>query len=131
MDPLDRIDVERLRLTPPAGANGVPPKRPRRPRHAPGELFLRGPIPLAWLARAANLRGKGLAVALALWFQAGMRRNDSRVTLTAKVCDRFCVGRKASYRGLAALERVGLVAVERHVGRAPVVTLLPVDAPRE
>ena len=68
------LDPEQLRL--PESACKMPPGRRRLPRHQPGEEFLRGPIPLAWLGRAAALRGKTLAVARALWFKAGMNNRQ-------------------------------------------------------
>ena len=37
------------------------------------------------------------------------------------------VGRKATYRALEAMERAGLVSVDRKPGRCPVVTIL--DSP--
>lgn len=37
---------------------------------------------------------------------------------------RFGLDRNAKYRGLAWLERAGLVTVQRKLGRSPVVTIL-------
>ena len=98
------------------------------PRHKPGSEFLKGPVPLAWLRRAASLPGKVLAVCLALWFKAGAT-NRREVRLTGKLATRFHVGRKAAARCLKSLEAAGLVSVARHPGRSPVVTIL--DAPEE
>jgi hypothetical protein len=94
------------------------------PRHAPGQPFLKGPIPLVWLSQAAGLPGKALAVALALWYAAGLTRGAT-VLLSRGVLRLFHVGRHAAGRALANLERSGLVAVERRRGRCPQVTLLP------
>src|SRR3954447_3247317 len=47
------------------------PKK-RLPRHRPGESFLKGPIPGAWLHLAMQLPGKALHVALLLWMAAGI-----------------------------------------------------------
>ena len=102
--------------------------RTKLPRHTPGQEFLRGPIPLAWLAQAAALRGKALAVALAIWFKAGATKCPT-VRLGRALLVKVSVSRKAGYRGLAALESAGLVVVERHPGRCPVVTICDV-APR-
>ena len=86
--------------------------------------FIKGPIPLAWLSAAAELPGKAaLAIGLALWFERGRRKSDE-VLLTAAICERFGLDRKGKYRGLAALEEAGLVAVERRPNRNPVVTIL-------
>ncbi len=116
------LDLDRYRL--PASAAKLLAKRARLPRHRQGEEFVRGPIPLVWLSKACKLRGKALAVAMALWFKAGAQRNTPTVVLSGALLKRFGVAsRKAGYRGLAALERAGLVAVERHTGRCPVVTI--------
>jgi DNA-binding MarR family transcriptional regulator len=67
-------------------------------------------------------------VALALWHLSGLNRQAKTVTLTGKVLRELGVERHAGYRGLEALEAAGLVTVERHPGRRPVVTILePAD----
>jgi hypothetical protein len=64
-----------------------------------------------------------VAVALALWFKAGTSKGNKPIKVTSKLLERFGVNRKAGYRGLAALESVGLVSVDRHCGRCPRVTI--------
>ena len=97
------------------------------PRHKPGEKFLKGPIPWAWLAKAAHQSGKALHVAIALWFLAGVKRKRT-VALSGAVLRTLGVNRHSGYRGLAALEQAGLVSVERHPGRNPLVTILDAEA---
>ena len=92
--------------------------------------FLRGPVPLAWLQRAAELRGKALAVGLALWFLRGCQKRWT-VRLTRRTLQRFAVGRKPGYLGLKNLEAAGLVRVRRRVGRSPVVTICHRHQPGE
>jgi hypothetical protein len=98
--------------------------RPQLPRHGPGQPFLKGPVPLAWLSRAAGLPGKALAVALALWYAAGLTKGAT-VLLSRRLLRLFHVGRHAAGCALVNLERSGLVSVERGRGRCPRVTLLP------
>jgi len=98
-------------------------RRTRLPRHKPGEKFLKGPIPWKWLTRAAQQRGRALHVALGLWFWAGIK-GSGQVALSISRLSTLGVNRFAAYRGLAALERVGLVAVHRQRGRKPIVTIL-------
>ena len=75
--------------------------------------FLKGPIPLAWLSTAAKLSGKAsLAVALAIWFEAGRHRSQE-IVLTTAILRRFGVNRKGKYRGLQLLERACLISVVR------------------
>ncbi|MCZ7646229.1 MAG: hypothetical protein M5U26_13260 [Planctomycetota bacterium] len=100
-------------------------RRTRPPRHRHGEMFLRGPIPLPWLTRAAALPGKALTVGLAIWFQAGLT-GKAEVKLTQATLVHFNVGRKAAYRALDFLQAAGLIAANRANGRCPRVTLLDV-----
>jgi hypothetical protein len=131
-DKADAVDdLERFRLPPRSGevradamlTQKVALKKARRRR---GE-FLKGPIPLGWLGRAAQLSGKApLTVALAIWFQAG-RRRSKQVRLTTPVLRRFGVNRKAKYSGLKSLEKAGLVGVHREPKKNPVVTILDLN----
>ena len=115
------FDMEPFRAKPRAEAAFAKPKRP--PRHRTGEWFLKGPIPGPWLHRAAVLPGRALHVALAVWYLAGIEKRG-HVKITWRVLDRFGVSPDAGRRGLLALERAGLVSVDRHRGRCPVVTIL-------
>ena len=66
-------DFERLRLsTRPLDALAARPSNP--PRHRQGEAFLKGPIPMAWLALAARLPGRALHMGLVLWYWAGITK---------------------------------------------------------
>ncbi len=95
----------------------------RLPRHKPGGMFLKGPIPLNWLSPAALLPGKTLSVGIAIWFMAGIKKNNT-IRLTGKTMIQFGVKRKAGYRALQRLEQAGLISVKRGIGRCPVVTIL-------
>lgn len=93
---------------------------------------LRGPIPLDWLSKAARLPGKSLHVGIALWFMGGVQKSRT-VPLSNITSLRFGLDRNAKYRALAWLEQAGLIAVERKLGCAPIVTLndAPSSPPRE
>ena len=119
------IDTGRFRLR--AGQSRVPfASKQKLPRPRSGGCFLKGPIPLDWLSAAARLPGKSLHVGIALWFMGGLTK--SRVVPLSNITSlRFGLDRNAKYRALAWLEEAGLVAVERKLGRAPIVTLN--DAP--
>ena len=99
-----------------------PAQSQRPPRKVRGR-FLRGPVPLNWLAEAAKLPGKTLHVGVLLWFRAGLTRNVT-VHLTGTVARTFGLDRYAKSRALRQLERKGLITVDRRVGRNPVVTIL-------
>ena len=86
-------------------------------------LFLRGPIPWWWILRAAELPGKALVVGLCLWRLNGATKKNA-ITLSNTELKPFRVDRAAKSRALAALENAGLISVERHRGRWPVITLI-------
>ncbi len=73
--------------------------------------------------KAAQLPGKSLHVAVALW-AIGELQNSHVVMLSNSTSLRFGLDRNAKYRALAWLEEAGLVSVERRIGRAPLVTIL-------
>jgi len=110
--------------TRPAGLSGRADRRGRV-----SGFFLKGPVPLAWLASAATLRGRALAVGVLVWFMVGIKR-ATVVTIPASWLAMFGLNRFAFYRGLAALERRGLVKVERRRGSMPRVTLVFGDRDR-
>ena len=113
------INVDRLRMAPRS-------KRSRCDVPARANLsqgFVKGPIPLPWLKTAARLPGKSMHAGIALWYVAGLTR--SRVVPLSNIAgQRFGLDRNAKYRALQWLEGAGLVAVERKLGRAPLVTIL-------
>jgi DNA-binding transcriptional ArsR family regulator len=117
-------ELDRLRLT----RHGCMAQQEpiRLPRHRRGERFLRGPIPLRWLKEAARLPGKALAVALEVWFFAGLRGQAVVSVNLSRLHTAEQIPRSTASRGLAALEEAGLVAVERKPGRKPQVTILEV-----
>ena len=49
---------------------------PRSGPESPTRYFIKGPIPLVWLQRAAAIPGKALHVALGLWFVGGLCRSQ-------------------------------------------------------
>jgi hypothetical protein len=117
----DPFDPNNLKLP---GVVRVIPSAPHGPpRHRPGQKFLKGPIPLAWLEAAGGLPGKALLVGVHVWFQAGLRHSRS-VPLNQSRLARPGMSDKTVRRGLKALERAGLVTVDRQPGRKPIVTLL-------
>lgn len=102
------------------------PVRKSPPRHKKGQKFLKGPIPLSWLLKAATLPGKAFIVGVAIWYLAGFKRNGP-VKVTGKVLRQFGVSRWTSYRNLDALSQAGLIEVCSNPGRCPIVTLLDAD----
>lgn len=108
------IPVKRLQLDPVTGALIAAPKK---------HLFLRGPIPLEWLSKAATLPGKTIHLSLALWWLHGMAKGVS-FKLTQKSLRSLNVDRGATSAGLRRLEQAGLVQVERKLGQRPTIKIL-------
>jgi hypothetical protein len=90
--------------------------------------FLKGPIPLPWMTKACGLPGqKSLAVALAIWWVAGLRKRRDHLLITSASLEHFGVrDRSAKYRALAALEGAGLIHVLRQTRKNPSVSILDV-----
>jgi hypothetical protein len=122
---LDRLrlpDEQMLRQT---TANPEGKRISSKARKVLGE-FVKGPIPLDWIGRAARLAGKApLATALAIMFEVGRRRSPE-ITLTTAILQRFGVNRKAKYRALKHLRDAGLIAVHQEPRRNPVVTVIDI-----
>lgn len=111
------IDLDRFRISSRRSRSRQNPPKP-----GVREQFLKGPIPLNWLCAAAQLPGKSLQVAIAVWFLAGLHRSGV-VSLSNQISYRFGLDRNSKYRGLVWLEAQGLISVERKIGRAPVITI--------
>lgn len=109
------VPVKRLQLNRATGALVDAPKK---------ELFLRGPIPLEWLSKAAAFPGKTLHIAIALWWRQGMAKGTS-FKLTQAALKYLYVERDAASAGLLRLEQAGLIQVERNPGRRPTISILP------
>lgn len=118
LDPDRGIPVKRLQLD----ANTR--KLVESPKAA---LFLRGPIPLAWLSSAASLPGKTLNVGIALWWLHGMAKCKP-FKLTQKALQTLNVERDAAGAALVRLEQAGLIRVVRKPGQRPTVSMVVGDA---
>src|SRR5829696_4562793 len=86
------------------------------------ERFLKGPIPLSQITRAAQLPGRALSLLLAIHHQTALSRK-STVTLPKTLLHELGIGKDAKARGLKALESVGLISVHRATGCAVRISL--------
>ena len=118
---------------PAASTDSAPPESRTLPRHKSGQHFLKGPIPLDWLCVASRRcgRGSGFTVGIIIWYLCGLSKSRACIRLKGSVVRRFGLTRYACYRGLADLEKALLVSIERHPGRNPLVTVLPVPDQEE
>jgi len=102
-----------------------PPPRPGQRRRVRAEPFLRGPIPLVWLATAAQLRKPALPAGLGLWFVRGVSQKTGPIRASAAVRKKVGLSAGQMLRGLRALEGAGLVRfVKGGRGRCPVVEIV-------
>jgi hypothetical protein len=119
------VDLEQFRI---AGSGLHPPLGKRKTSSKRGQqigAFIRGPLPLAWFIRAANIpRRNALVVGMVLWHLAGLRSERAGLVLCAQRCKPFGLGRKAVERGLRDLEVAGLIRVDRGAGRCPRVDVI-------
>jgi hypothetical protein len=94
-------------------------------RRVADQPFLRGPIPLAWLARAHEAGGSALAVGLALWFVRGVSGKAGPVKVDSSTRRRFGLSRDQTGYGLRALEAAGVARyVKKGRGRCAVVEIV-------
>jgi hypothetical protein len=107
---------------PSGSATGSARRAGRRIRPRIRGRFLKGPVPLDWLQRAANLPGKSLHVGVVLWYLVGLRKTNT-LALPNGVLATFGVDRHAKYRALEQLESAGLISVVRQHGQNPVITV--------
>ena len=117
--------LHEMKLSPPTKC-GTTQETTRRPKRANYKQFVRGPIPLGWLSRAAKLSNKSLHVGIALWYLRYLA-DSKTVKLTSKTLEIFGVSRWTARRALNLLEEEELVTVDSHTGRSPVVTIIDTE----
>jgi DNA-binding transcriptional ArsR family regulator len=88
-----------------------------------GRKFLRGPLSIEWLARAADLGGAALAVGLECWYRAGLARSAAFRLNLSRLAVAPALARSSARRGLRRLEQAGLVSVARPAGQRVLVSL--------
>lgn len=125
-----RLTAESLHLIESAQRD-KPTVRPRSERVR--GLYLRGPVPMAWLLKARSQQGNSeIYTGLLLWQRYGMQRSRRnfrgdreaiRFNLSKLAIDNR-IPRRCLQRGLAGLERHGLVTVERRPGQVLLVRIV-------
>lgn len=116
--PDSHIPVNKLQFDHTTGKFAASPKK---------ALFLKGPIPLDWLNKAATLSGKTINVGIALWWLHGMAKGKP-LKLTRMSLKSLCVERDAASDAITRLEKAGLIQVERKPGQRPTILILPLVA---
>jgi hypothetical protein len=88
--------------------------------------FLRGPIPLPWLKRAALLPGKAYTLGTILWWFKGMNPTKP-IKVTTKSLKDFSLSEDAYRDGLKRLEGAGLVSVTRKKGQRALIEIIVLE----
>lgn len=120
------LDLDKYRLKPEAQADLDAARRSARAHTKPKRhsgWFIWGPIPGAYVSRAASLPGKSLHVWLALWFEH-KRRDGKPIRMTRELLAKFHISPDSTCRALAHLEREGLVSVDRARGKLATIRML-------
>jgi len=138
--PLERVPDRQLENSP-STDHGGPPSSQMAAIKAAGAAgkktvspFIKGPLCREWIVRASLLRKPALKVGLALYFKAGVLRNDFIRRKQAESrpirCDRslktaFKISSSQLSRGLQALQEAGLILILKGgPGRCPVVVII-------
>lgn len=79
-------------------------------------------IPWPLLCKASNLPAKSLHTFLAIWFLKAVN-NSNTIKLETKHLKELGVKRGSSYTALKHLEEIGLIEVQRHAGRLPIIKI--------
>lgn len=124
------VDLEAFWARNPSELPPAPSPGRMKKRSVATQPFLRGPIPLAWLARAHKAGGSALAVGLALWFVRGVSKKPGPVKVDSSTRRRFGLSRDQTGYGLRALEAAGLARyVKKGRGRCAVVEIVERQSP--
>jgi DNA-binding transcriptional ArsR family regulator len=87
------------------------------------DKFIAGPIDVSWVCQASRLGVKALLVGLALWHLKGLRRDNSFL-VSNLMLQEWGIQPDAKTRALRALEKAGLITIDRRGKRSPRVTLI-------
>jgi hypothetical protein len=98
------------------------PRRGRRASPIRGK-FIKGPLDFVWFSKARQLGVTALWVGFGLWFLRGLRRSNS-FTVSNLMVEEWKIRPDAKARALRALEKAGLIRIERRGKRSPRVTLV-------
>lgn len=116
-------DKPKTKAKPKRGSAGAVVKVTRSlPQHDEGDHFIKGPIPMAWIKVASRCGYRAEAVALLVWFAAGLQKSNP-CRLTPKVLAELHVHPRTARRILERFMAAGIVNVQFHRGRSPLVTI--------
>ena len=105
------------------------------PRHGPKNVLSRfsgkffPPVPEVWAAMASIAGGRyhsrdALLIGLLLWRESKFSGGDRPVKLTKAKLRALNIGRYSASNALVALEKFGLITVQRFKHRSPLITIV-------
>lgn len=112
----DRFDIENLRLSPDQLHTVTPKKILKRREH-----FIC--VPFSWLERLNGASGKAHSLALHL-LHRHWKAKGRPFTVANGMLEIDGISRATKWRGLAELERRGLITIEHRDRKSPVITVL-------
>lgn len=112
------LDDLRLEATPAVQVSG---RGSRPPRTSP---FLKGPIPLHWLTRAAEGPKRALCAGLAIWHSSALQKRRSEITVSKALREQFGLTRWDYGRARRDLVKLGLITVDQRPGQSARVTIV-------
>lgn len=86
-----------------------------------GDYFA-GNIPIQWFEEVLKLPGAACRIAMLIWHYQRLRSLPVRVSMSK--CRIINVERRARNAAIDALEKAGLIKVEAHSDRSPVVRVI-------
>ncbi len=97
-----------------------------RAKHWINGRFVKGPIPLTWISKAAHLPGKSLNAGLACWYLMYLKKSH-KFKLSNIVANDFGLNKDSKLRALKYLEKAELIRCTRTIGRSVVIEMLNTD----
>ena len=126
----DISTFQKLRAKDSADKKSIRKRRYDLPKHGTGDRFIKGPIPLDWVKASSVCGRRSIDVAVILWFAAGIQRSNP-FKLSQTVLSELVIPAKTARRILIRMQSIGIVVVDFHRGRSPLVTILDLPASRE
>jgi hypothetical protein len=85
--------------------------------------YVKGPIPVPWLAKAFSLTPSAVKCAIALFYQRGLSRSNEFKIEPARFRE-LEIQDIARRRGLNDLEQAGLIRLEKRTSKTPIAKLI-------
>jgi len=92
------------------------------------QRFIKGPIPVPWMAEAFALTPSAAKCALALYYQLGLSGSDEFKIEPARFRE-LAIDDTARRRGLRDLEKAGLIRLQKQTSKSPTIKMIRATKP--